>query len=273
MLAQSPPDRYLTFCRRLEHDMIKETTRHAHHGDMQMKTGDCDVVILCGGLGTRLRSVVGDRPKPMADIGGKPFVRLLVEHIASYGLDRFILSVGYKAGMIGDYFRAGNLPVKVEIAVESEPMGTAGGLRNSRALIRADTALVLNGDSFCRVDYAAMIEAHLDRNACATIAVVPTENAAEFGSIRAAKDGRITAFEEKKGGGGGLINAGVYVFRKTAIDAMPSRIPLSLEKDVFPGLTSGILLSFPVSGPLYDIGTPAGYARAQSDLPGIMATK
>ncbi|MEI6972157.1 MAG: nucleotidyltransferase family protein [bacterium] len=234
-----------------------------------MDGNGCDVVILCGGLGKRLRPVVSDRPKPMAEIGGKPFVQLLVEHIGRFGFRRFVLGAGYKAEMIADHFKAVSLPFEIKVAVEHEPLGTGGGLRNVRGLLDADTVLALNGDSFCSVDYRRIVEGHLARAADATVAVVPVPDAGAFGSIIMDGTGMVTAFNEKQSGGQGLVNAGVYVFRSSVIRSLPETTPLSLEKDVFPQLI-GRLFGHKVDGPLFDIGTPESYRLAQQALPVLM---
>lgn len=231
----------------------------------------CDVVILCGGLGKRLRSVVSDRPKPMAEIGGKPFVQILIEHIASFGFHRFVLGAGYKADMIASHFRSVSLPLEIEVSVEDQPMGTGGGLKHVCDLLKAETVLVLNGDSFCNVDYIMMVAEHRARNADATVAVTPVPDAGAFGSISLDADGLVTSFDEKKTGGQGLVNAGVYVFRKCVVESLPPTVPLSLEKDIFPELTRRRqLYAHVVEGPLLDIGTPDNYGRAQQSLQAMM---
>jgi len=233
---------------------------------MTMINDQPDVVILCGGLGTRLRTVVSDRPKPMAEVDGRPFVHILVDHVASFGYRRFILCAGYKAETIKEYFKTATMPVEVVVSIEPQPMGTGGALKHAAGLLKSDDVIVMNGDSFCAVDYAKLIDEHRARQADVTITAVQVKAASEFGSMRVDKSGRVTAFSEKQGGGQGLVNAGVYVFRRAAIETMPLTIPLSLEKDVFPKLTASRLFAHLVRGPLLDIGTPESYEKARQDL-------
>ena len=237
-----------------------------------MDLSTTDVAILCGGLGTRLRSVLRDRPKPMATIEGTPFLVLLAEHLAARGFRRFVFCVGYKAEMIESHFAKADSACEYLFSRELTPLGTAGALREARDKLRSELVLVLNGDSFCPVDYPAMLTFHREQQARATLAVAPMERAEEYGGVIVADEGHVVAFEEKRRSSGQRhVNAGIYLFRKGVVEALSDQVPLSLERQVFPGLVGNGLFAFKVQGPLLDIGTPERYARAQAELLALMA--
>jgi len=258
-----------------------------------------DVVILCGGMGTRLREVVSDRPKPMAAIGGKPFLQLLVEHVASFGFRRFILCAGYMAETIEKWVSGvgyrdggGQRPevgsqksevggretgsggrIGVIVSREDKPLGTGGALWNATPLINGEMCVVLNGDSFCAVDYNAFIARHRETGAAATVAVTGLEDAGDYGTVNLDGSGRITGFIEKTGARQkGLVNAGVYAFDMSVLRGSRPQDRFSLERDVFPRLAAeGRLFGWNTPAPLLDIGTPERYSEAQSRLVGLMA--
>jgi NDP-sugar pyrophosphorylase family protein len=237
----------------------------------QSKAKDIDVVVLCGGLGTRLGNLLGDIPKPMAPVGDRPFLLLLLDHMTSFGFGRFVLCAGHMADVIERFFRSIHRSYKVELVREDEPLGTGGALRQVRNRLQSDPVLVTNGDSFCALDYEKMIEAHLSKSADITIAVVPMNRTTDYGSLMIDDDGRIRSFDEKAGNRGpGTVNAGVYLLRSGVIDRIEDRIPLSLEYDVFPSLITARLFAYFTHGPLLDIGTPEKYRKAQQELLNLM---
>lgn len=206
-----------------------------------MDLSSTDVVILCGGLGTRLRPVVDDRPKPMADVGGRPFLELLVDHIASVGFRRFVLCCCHKAEFILSYFSQARTGYSIECSVEKEPLGTGGALVHALPMVKSDPVLVLNGDSFCDVDYSQVVAAHVSRSAAATVVIARVENASDYGTVHVSEGGTVLDFIEKRSAKvPGWINAGVYVFSGSALRGLSKSVPLSLERDVFPSLSGQI---------------------------------
>lgn len=227
-----------------------------------------DVLILCGGLGKRLRAVLPDTPKPMADIAGKPFLQLLIEQTALFGFRRFVLCLGYKAEAIESFFSSAKLSYDIEFSRETQPLGTAGALWNARGMIRNDPFVVLNGDSFCGVDLPKMIEFHGVNCADVTMAVVPVGQAGEYGRVMIDPDGRVASFLEKdRQMTESWVNGGVYVCRRQFVDSLGRRMPSSLEQDIFPSLArAGALFAYRAKGPLLDIGTPERYEHARKRL-------
>ncbi len=220
-----------------------------------------DVVILCGGLGTRLRPVVQDRPKPMALINGRPFLDLVVDHVLSYGLRRIVFCTGHHGDWIAQHVSR-RTDCEAIISQEQTPLGTAGALRACGSLLTTPTILVLNGDSLCRIDLQAFLTAHHTRQALATMAVVPSSERTDAGGVTMDAGGRIRAFQEKQTAP--YLNAGIYAMQSAAIHEIPDSVPCSLERDLFPRLTDGRLYGYACSVPLYDIGTPARLAAFEA---------
>lgn len=214
-----------------------------------------DALILCGGLGTRLRSVVGDRVKPMAEVDGQPFLQILIDSLARRGFQRFILCTGYRADGVRAYFsdRADRSFVFSE---ETAPLGTAGAFKLASALCRPGPVLALNGDSICPLDPVALLDAHAKSGAVATIAVAPSGGRLDGGSVEFGVDRRVTAFREKTSDPAAYINAGVYVLEPDVFDRTPAGRAVSIEKEVFPSLVGEGLYAYPTDRQIYDIGTP-----------------
>ncbi len=228
-------------------------------------------VILAGGLGTRLRSVLSDAPKPMAEVNGRPFLAYVLDQVRRAGLIDVILCVGYKAEVIEDHVADGRTyGLHVRYSRERDLLGTAGALRQARDLIRSDPFLAFNGDSYCEVEIGKLIEQHRARGATATIAVCEVEEPSRYGSTMLGASDRIISFSEKMGAGPRYINGGVYALNQSVLDLVPSGQPSSIERDIFPLLAGDGLYAFRTAGTFIDIGTPADLERAQTVLRGLL---
>lgn len=226
-----------------------------------------DAVILCGGKGTRLQGVVSDRPKPMAEVNAKPFLELLMDYAAGYGFKRFVLCAGYMGGMIRDYFAARPLPYEVQVAIETEPLDTAGAVKNAEPLIKSERFLAMNGDSIVRADLKAFAAFHEARRPSASLAAARKADASAFGTLSVGADGKLLAFREKAAAASGLVNAGIYIFERQVLADIPAGRRYSLERDLFPALAAkGGVNVFEVPGELIDIGTPESYREAGDKL-------
>jgi len=225
-----------------------------------------DAIVLAGGKGTRLRSVVSDRPKPMAQVAGRPFVEWLLLALRAQGLRRVVLATGYKGEMIASYFGDGSrLGMELAYAQEEVPLGTGGAMRNALPLTTTARVLTLNGDSFRPFDVGRLAAAHAGSGATATLWLVRMDDCRRYGTVEQAGDGRVLSFREKSPDlGAGLINAGVYLFERAALDAIPASTPVSLEGDVFPALIGRRLYAAAGDGPFLDIGTPESYGSAEA---------
>ena len=219
---------------------------------------DLDVVILAGGRGTRLQPVPGDVPKPMRSVNGRPFLAYLVDQVRGAGARRILLSLGYQP----DAFREFAAREGLEISVEREPLGTGGGLRTALPLLRAETVLAMNGDSYAAVDLALLAALHRRRKARATMLLAEIEDASRYGRVEIDEDGSVLQFSEKGESGPGLVNAGVYVLQRSVVAEIPEGRPVSLERETFPSLIGSGFYGEPGGFPFMDIGTPESYAAS-----------
>ena len=228
-------------------------------------------LILCGGLGTRLRSVVSDVPKAMASIQGTPFVELLIRSLARQGLKHFVLATGYRAAQIEAHFGDGaRWDVRIEYSREHDPRGTAGALKLAEAKL-SGPFLVLNGDTYAEFGLASLLQVLEQESASIAMVLKRVEDPGRYGSVRLDQSGRILGFVEKgSGGNAGLINAGAYLMQREVLDLIPAERACSLEKDILPGMLARGIFGLEMPGPFIDIGVPEDYVRAQSLLAGIL---
>jgi NDP-sugar pyrophosphorylase family protein len=227
------------------------------------------VLILAGGLGSRLQSLLqGQRPKPMVQVEGKPFLEYRIEQLRAHGFKHLVLCVGHLAHQIQDYFGDGrDRGVQIAYAVETELLGTAGATKNAQHFIE-DTFLVLNGDSYLEVDFLELTEFHqrqrsADPRTIGTIATVAVNDVTSYGKVELNAEARLLCFREKGETGPGWINGGVYVLEPGILDFIPTGRVVSAEKETFPLVLeqNHHIFGFPVRGFFVDIGTPQGYHR------------
>jgi NDP-sugar pyrophosphorylase family protein len=213
----------------------------------------------------------------MAPVGGRPFLEYILLWLRAAGIRDLILCVGYERAQIQRWLGDGSHQrLRVRYSVEKELRGTAGALRLAARMLKAQTCLALNGDSFLEVNLQEMYRFHRSQRAIATIALAPVRDSERYGAVQLDPNGRIEAFHEKsdviaKGhpgrGGCHLINGGVYLLQRRLLDSIPAGEAVSLEKEIFPGLAGGNLYGFVARGFFIDIGVPADYAKAQVELP------
>jgi NDP-sugar pyrophosphorylase family protein len=239
-------------------------------GLLTMDLGKIDVVILCGGEGRRLKDIIGDIPKPMARIGHVPFLELLISYLRSQGFRRFILCTGYRSKAIKDYFK--DRGDGVLISEERVPLGTAGAIKHAQGLIQSDPFVVINGDSFCKVDFRGLIGFHRSKGAVACMVLCPGVKGDDYGRVTVSEGGRILRFKEKPQGATGeaLVNAGVYVFGKGVLKLIPTGEDYSAERDLFPKMGHD-LYGYIVNERHIDIGTPQRYEEAKEVLLSLWA--
>lgn len=223
---------------------------------------------MAGGLGTRLRQVVPDLPKPMAPVAGRPFLEILLSMLAQKGFNRVVLSLGYMSEKIiahfGDSYRGMQLIHEVEL----QALGTGGAIRAALARCEADHVFIFNGDTYLDLEVAALERLwQAGRHPLIVVRQVP--DTARFGKVEMC-DGRINAFLEKGRAGPGLINAGCYVLPKTALDGFALGQAFSLETEFFIKHLQKIRIDgFVTHGRFIDIGVPDDYALAQTALAGL----
>jgi D-glycero-alpha-D-manno-heptose 1-phosphate guanylyltransferase len=221
--------------------------------------------ILAGGAGTRLRSVVADRPKVLAQVSGRPFVTFLLDQLAAQGIPRVVLCTGYMGDQVeaslGDQYRG----MQLLYSREERALGTAGAIARALPLLTSATVLLLNGDSFYQANLPGSLAWHRQQRARATLVLAHLDNSERYGRVTVAADGRITGFNEKSGiPGAGWINSGIYWFDRAALAGLPQQQTLSLEREVLPSWIGHGLHGYAQRGRFLDIGVPDDYARAEA---------
>jgi D-glycero-alpha-D-manno-heptose 1-phosphate guanylyltransferase len=222
-----------------------------------------EAIVLAGGLGTRLRTVVPDLPKPMAPVAGRPFLAWILDRLADADFRRAVLAVGYRHEVIRDHFRLDYRGVELVYSVEDAPLGTGGAMRLALGYVTGSPVFVLNGDTYLDVDYVAMSAAHAAHGVALSVAVVRVPDVSRYGSLEI-EDDRISGFLEKGSHGPGYINAGVYLVDAGLLAGIPAGTPYSFEQELMvPGVSMLRPLAFRSDGLFIDIGVPEDYERAQ----------
>lgn len=226
-----------------------------------------EAIVLAGGLGTRLRSVVDDRPKAMADVGGRPFLAYLLDQLASTGFEAAVLAVGYLSNQISEHFGDEHRRLALRYSVEAEPLGTGGAIVLAMDATTTSDVFVINGDTFVELDYRAMLAAHRNAASAITVAVHAVPDAGRYGALDL-EGSRIRGFLEKGRTGPGWINAGVYLVSRALLDPRALPMRFSFESDfIVPRVRALRPLAFRTDGMFIDIGIPEDYARAQVLMP------
>ncbi len=228
-------------------------------------------IVLVGGEGTRLRPLTSDVPKPALTLVDRPFLAYMVEWLGGHGVSEVVLACGFLPDMLrealGEEEHGG---VRLTYVVEPDRRGTAGAIRFAAEALGErleDRFLALNGDILTDLDLSALVAAHEERRARATIAVHPVEDSAAFGLVRSGADGAVEEFAEKTGEPvPGEVNAGAYVLERSVLDLIPAGLEISIETEVFPRLVGDGLGAVSLSGYWMDIGTPERYLRASWDI-------
>ena len=225
-----------------------------------------EAIILAGGLGTRLASRLEGLPKAMAPIAGRPFLEILLNQLQRAGCTRTLLSVGHLHASIRNHFGTSYHGLPIDYVVEDHPLGTGGAIRKALQEAHEEFALVLNGDTFLEIDYAAMMQFHEAEGAPFTLAITHKPDIARYGGVLI-NNNRIVGYQEKGHAGPGFINAGVYVLPKRM--PWPPSLPekFSFELDFLVPQTATLKpAAYQVDGFFLDIGIPEDLDRAQTEL-------
>jgi D-glycero-alpha-D-manno-heptose 1-phosphate guanylyltransferase len=225
-----------------------------------------EAIVLAGGLGTRLRSVVADLPKAMAPVAGRPFITYLLDTLIAAGFNSAILAVGYQSEQIRKHFGERYRTLPLRYSVEAEPLGTGGAIKLAMGQVSAASVFVLNGDTYLELDYAAMMAAHDKADAILTVAVHAVPDACRYGALEI-DSGRIRGFFEKGCPEPRSINAGGYLLSRDLLSRYSLPRAFSFEADfLVPNVKELEPLAFQTQGIFIDIGVPEDYARAQKML-------
>jgi NDP-sugar pyrophosphorylase family protein len=220
--------------------------------------------ILAGGLGTRLRSVIPDRPKVLAEVAGRPFIVYLLNQLAAAGIQEVVLCTGYLGHQVKEVLGQTHGPLSLIYSQESSPLGTGGALRLALPIFSTDQVLILKGDSFCDANLLALALIHRLRKARATILLIEVSDNGRFSWVKVDAGGAIQEFLEKGGKRGpGWINAGIYLIDRSLLRTIPPNQKVSLEQESFPAWVGQGLYGCRSHGRFVDIGTPESFALAQ----------
>lgn len=222
-----------------------------------------EVIILVGGLGTRLRAVVADVPKPLAQVAGRPFLAWVLDHLASQRIRRCILATGYLSDKVEHAIGATWAGMQVTYSVEEFPLGTGGAVAQAVNLLQGDSVHVLNGDTFLRYSLAALESITRTKQAELGLALASVNDVSRYGAVTVA-DGQVQRFQEKGGTGAGFVNAGSYYLTREALAALPRHGSFSLETEVLlPAVAKSTVAALTSTAEFIDIGVPSDYERAQ----------
>jgi D-glycero-alpha-D-manno-heptose 1-phosphate guanylyltransferase len=225
-----------------------------------------EVIILAGGMGTRLRHVVSDVPKPMAPVNGLPFVEHVVQWAIKYKVDHIIFSVSYKAEIIKNHFKSAYNRIAISYAHEHELLGTGGGIRYALNYANTNDVLVLNGDTYFPIDLRVFYDFHVSNNHKVSVALKRMTKFDRYGTVDLADD-TIISFNEKQYKEDGLINAGIYMLNKTYIVDQGLPEVFSFEKEILEKKCDlGVLKGMEFSAPFIDMGIPEDYNKAAEML-------
>lgn len=226
-----------------------------------------EAVILAGGLGTRLKSLVSDIPKPMVDIGGRPFLEYLLDYLLSQGIEKFIMSVGYKYETILQHFKYSYRTAPISYSVENRPLGTGGGLKKALGMATEKNVFVLNGDSMFTLNLLKLDDVHWKTQADITLGLKEMNNFNRYGTV-ALKDNRVVGYNEKMFTTKGLINGGVYLIKRNILSDLELPEAFSFEKVILEaGLNILKIAGFASEEYFIDIGIPEDLRKAQKELP------
>ena len=226
-------------------------------------------VILAGGMGTRLRSVISELPKPMAPIRNRPFLAYLLDYLRSYGIQEVVLSIGYLGEKIQEYFGTAYRGIQIRYVVEKEPLGTGGAVRKAAESLAPDQPFwLLNGDSSFEVDLHLLYHCFESRQADIVLALRRMYNQSRYGLVDVDGEQRVQAFLEKQPFEEGLINGGIYLLRPNVLNQLQLPEKCSFERDVLEAHVNNLAIYGQEQAAYFiDIGIPEDYQRAQDELP------
>jgi D-glycero-alpha-D-manno-heptose 1-phosphate guanylyltransferase len=224
---------------------------------------DVTAMILAGGLGTRLKSVVADRPKVLATVRGRPFMAYLLDQLGQARVSRAVLCTGFQADAIQQAFGAVRGSLGIDYSREPSPLGTGGALRLALARITTPHVLVMNGDSYCDFDPAEFIAWSMHHSDRPSLVAAHVDDTQRFGRLELCEN-RVEQFLEKGRSGAGWINAGIYFLPTTLLAQIPADRAVSLESEILPAWAASGLHAYRRDLGFLDMGTPESYAQAES---------
>ena len=225
-----------------------------------------EAIILAGGLGTRLKEVISDIPKPMAPVANQPFLKYIIDYLIQQGIERIILSVGYKSEVIKEFFGDNYKGIELIYSIENEPLGTGGGIRLAADKLNGEETFIINGDTFFDVHLLGLEQLAISEKSDLCLALKPMKNFDRYGSVELLKN-RIISFKEKQFVQEGLINGGVYWLNKSLLALFKSGEKFSFERDLMERQVDKKTISgFITDSYFIDIGIKEDYIQANKDF-------
>jgi D-glycero-alpha-D-manno-heptose 1-phosphate guanylyltransferase len=224
-------------------------------------------IILAGGLGTRLRSVVSDLPKCMAPVNQKPFLDYVIEYLQQQGITHFIFSVGYKAASIIQHIHANYPDLKTSFAIEESPLGTGGAILYACQYATESNVIIVNGDTIFKANLQTLVDTHINNHSECTLSLKPMHHFERYGVVTTNEQNQITGFKEKQYYESGMINGGVYVLNIPKFKAHELPTIFSFEKNYLEThYAKGSFYGYISEGYFIDIGIPEDFSKAQYEL-------
>lgn len=248
--------------------IVKESTGRADER--------ADIIVLAGGLGTRLGDVAGKVPKALAAVNGTPFLDLTLARLDDWErTGKVVIATGYRGDQIRDRYESARFRFEIGFSWERELLGTGGAIKKALKYTATDRVLTLNGDSYVDIDLEDLWRQHAAGQADMTMVLTQVEDSSRFGSVVLGEETRIIRFEEKRGsnadqGTVGLVNAGVYLFERHIFDRVDDGTKVSLETELLPAFLCNRVCGYTSSGRFIDIGTPEAYRTAGTYLEGVL---
>jgi len=235
-----------------------------------IRLDEIDVLILCGGFGRRMQGIIKKLPKPMAEIGNRSFLDILIDYVSSFGFRRFILCLGYMGNIIKRHYQKRDDSLEILFSQENIPLGTAGAIKHAETVINSDPFVVMNGDSLCHFGLDKFVDFYIIKKALFALVLARAKPGKDYGVVSLGNNKQIIQFNEKmKAKSNDLINAGIYLFEKSILSMIPANKNLSLEHDLFPQIINNRFYGYVVEEELLDIGTPERYEKAKRILTNI----
>jgi D-glycero-alpha-D-manno-heptose 1-phosphate guanylyltransferase len=232
--------------------------------EVMKNPSDITAVILAGGLGTRLRKVVSDRPKVLSDVCERPFLSYLFDQLINGGFKHVVLCIGYMGEQVRKVFGSRYGSLRLSYSQEAKPLGTAGAIRNALPLFKSKSLLILNGDSFFETDLRSFLNQHNEKCSNASLLLVEMTDTRHYGSVNVDTNCMVKSYDEKASNSrNGWVNSGIYLIEEHMIQTIPAHKSVSMEHEMFPVWIGHGLYGYQRHGRFIDIGTPETFAKAQ----------